>query len=73
MRAPGQLHQEPPHIPFQLLLQPGPELSLAPQKSALGLWLGGACVHTCTPDGRGSQAVPGLPCPALVWFHLVWD
>lgn len=27
-------------------------------------------MHTCTPDSRGSRAVPGLPCPAPVCFHL---
>lgn len=64
-----------PHIPFQLLLQPGPELSLGPQESALGLWLAGSmCEHTQGRgglDNRGSQAVAGLPCPAPVWFHLL--
>lgn len=68
MRAPwAAASGPPPHIPFQLLLQPGPELSLGPQESALGLWLGGACVHTCrageawtTGAHRLSQASPAL-------------
>lgn len=68
----GQLHPGPFPFPFRSSFSPSPELSLAPQESALCA-LGRVYVLTyaCVHDSQGLLVAPGIPCPASVWFHLL--